>query len=324
MKKLMSSMLAIAAMASMISCTTEDILDEGGQIDNGPVEIKLNAGVSATTKAIITPDFTEDFKVFFFKPANGTTATWDSGETLEATVKGTPVDGKHAIIFDTKQYYDDAEANNTYLAACYTDGLTPTANLSGGNITFTITGQEDIMATEGKSGNKKTPFTSFTFNHLLTQIDVVLKGDAAAQAAFGKIKLIRIKQVPTELKLTLAGSPQIAPVANGTTGDIEIYNETAGVDLAPNTDDATTGHTVMIYNQATNGIYGTTDAPLTLEVVSEKGGTDGTSTVTIENVTNGLQPSQKHIITLNFKEKINATATVAAWTSGNTGKGDVE
>lgn len=338
MKKLMSTMLAMAAMASLISCSTEDVLDEGGQIDNGPVEIRLNAGVSATTKAAIQKDFTEDFTVYFFRPANtasGTDANWTAaGEKIKATVKADKnSDETHPIEFldnnnqPQKLFYDD-NGDDSHLVACHLGTSTEVSdNLASGNISFTITGEQDIMATDGQSANKTTQFQGFQFKHLLTQIDVVLKGDAAAKAAFGNIKSVKIKNVPTQLKLTLAGSPQLEPVASVENSNITVYEDltNGGEELKPNADDNIIGSTVMIYNGGT-GAYGTNENPLKLEVTSEKGGTNGVSEVTINNITDntGLEVGKKHVITLNFKEKISATATVAEWGTGGAGSGSVE
>lgn len=277
MKKLMSSMLVMAAMTSMISCSTEDVLDNGGQVDNGPVEIKLNAGVSATTKAAISNDFNKDFDVFFFRPADAATADWSTGTKIKATVSG---QAGHAITFkneagdEIKQYYNEDAAKETHLVACHIDNSTiETDNLASGNISFTITGEQDIMATDGQNGSKTTQFTPFQFNHLLTQIDIVLKGDAAAQTAFGKIKSVKIKSVPTQLKLTLSSTAKIE-AANADKNDITIYDDATGKELTTNTTDDPLASSVMIYNGGTSA-YGTADNPLVLEVTSENGGTNG-------------------------------------------------
>ena len=325
MKKLMISMLA---MAAMVSCTNEIEGPDQPQVNqNEPVEIKLNAGIiGVETKAAISPTLTEDLKVTFFRPNDAATATWTTGEFVNAIISK---EAGGAITFkesadaganDKKLYYPTGENEKAHLIGYYlgTSISTNTNNI----LSFTIDGTQDIMATDGASGSKTEAFKSFTFKHLLTQIDIVLKGDAAAQAAFGKIKKVAIKSIPTSLKLTLAATPSITAVDNN--GEINIYNNNTGADLSTNTTNEIIGNTVMVYNGGTAPL-GTAANKLTLEITSEKGGVDGVSTVDVTTINSGLEQGNKHVITLNFKEKIIVSATIAAWgTDGAAGTGEVD
>ncbi len=322
-------MISMLAMAAMVSCTNEIEGPDQPQVNqNEPVEIKLNAGIiGVETKAAISSTLTEDLKVIFFRPSDAATATWTSGDFVNAIISK---EAGGAITFkenadaganDKKLYYPTGEDQKAYLAGYYLGTSSPTTT-DKNVLSFTIDGTQDIMVTDGASGSKKDAFKSFTFKHLLTQIDIVLKGDAAAQAAFGKIKKVAIKSIPTALKLTLAETPTIESTNND--GSVEVYNDNTGSDLSTNTTDEIIGNTVMVYNGGTSPL-GTVANKLTLEITSEKGGTAGVSTVDVTTINAGLEQGNKHVITLNFKEKIIVSATIAAWgTNGAAGTGEVD
>lgn len=321
-------MISMLAMAAMVSCTNEiEGPDQPNINENDPVEIKLNAGIiGVETKAAISSTLDEDLKVIFFRPSDAATATWTSGDFVNATISketGGAITFKESAeegANDKKLYYPTGENEKAHLVGYYLGNSisTNTNNI----LSFTIDGTQDIMATDGASASKTEAFKSFTFKHLLTQIDIVLKGDAAAQAAFGKIKKVAIKSIPTALKLTLAETPTIQSTSND--GSVDVYNDNTGSDLSTNTTDEIIGNTVMVYNGGTSPL-GTVANKLTLEITSEKGGTAGVSTVDVTTINKGLEQGNKHVITLNFKEKIIVSATIAAWgTNGAAGTGEVD
>ena len=325
MKNLLLGMLA---MAAMVSCSSEnDPIDDvtGGKQDK--VEIKLNAGIAAATKSagVITETggvLANDLQVRFFRPVDAATATWTTGDELYAVVAAA---SGHSITFkdkegdgavDKKIYYSNAEGVNSYLAGCFLDDAVITAadDLKDGKIAFTITGQQDIMATKGGSGSKSTAFGDFKFEHLLSQINVQLIGTAASESNFGKITKVEIIEVPTQLELTLSGGePAIAAVTPAETGNITIYS---GTEKAIPTTSSPAGDAVMIWSKVSdNSTIGSQDAPLKVKITT----TNGAYTVPV-TITDGLQASQNHSITLTFSEKIDAQATFGEWKdNANTG-----
>lgn len=318
MKTLVLSMISIAAtVAAMTACTSEG--DPIDNIDNGqPVEIQLNAGIVATTKAVVPSTLTEDLKVMFIRANDAATADWTTASPLFAKISKS--DNK--ITFwkaadrseESKQYYDTDEAKKSWLAGYYIDELSNTST-DKNKVKFTITGDEDILATKGLSGTKKTAFQSFAFDHLLSQVEITLKGDMAAQTNYGEISKVELTKLATELELTLSESN---PVINKSTssaenGTIEIFNNTStGANITAE------GNTLtkipMIYKTGT-----------TLDLnVYLKSAPDVAIPVTA-TIADGLESGKKHAITLNFKEKITATASITPWDeNGHAGSGEVE
>lgn len=310
MKALVFSMLA---MAAMVSCTSEsDPINDGG---NEKVEIKLNAGIEATTKAAVSSTIPDDgLKVNFLRAADAATATWSSGTTLFATIAK-----EGGITFNTsaednteiKQYYNTVAANKSWLAGYYTGSLTGTP--TNEKVTFTITGDDDILATPGLSGDKATAFKNFEFEHMLSQVEIILQGDVAAQKNFGKITKVELTGLATELELTLGATATINKTAAALEDEvITVYDDATGIDLS--TAGTKLTNLPMIWKTGTD---------IGIKVTSAATAVPSTLTAQIANL--GFEKGKKHIITLNFKEKITATASIKAWeNSSNAGTGEVE
>lgn len=326
MKNLVLSMLAIASITAMNSCSSEsDPINEVTGGDN--VEIKINAGITATTKAVISETdgvLADDLRVYFFKPEDGATPTWTAGTQLYATLAKA---SGHAITFtndnyttEVKQYYSNISGENSYLAGCYLGDakIDSGDDLTNGNISFTINGTQDIMATTGASGNKTTPFTPFSFTHLLSQINVSLNGSVSTSATYGKITKIEITNVPTHLKLTLSGDKPDLSASSSADGTIIIYNDNAG--LSVNAADVKAGDAVMILTSDGTNTLGTAAFPLKLKLTNSESKEFNVDVI----VEGGLQASTNHAISLTFSEKISAEATIGTWATGKTGSGDIK
>lgn len=314
MKTLVLSMISIAAtVAAMTACTSEG--DPIDNIDNGqPVEIQLNAGIVATTKAVVPSTLTEDLKVMFIRANDAATADWTTASLLSAEISKS--DNK--ITFwnadrseKSKQYYNTDEAKKSWLAGYYIDELSNTST-DKNKVKFTITGNEDILATTGLSGTKKVAFKAFVFDHMLSQVEITLKGDAAAQANYGEVSKVELTRLATDLELTLSESN---PVITSSTenGTIEIFNNTStGANITAE------GNTLtkipMIYKTGTTldlNVYLKSDPDVAIPVTA--------------TIADGLESGKKHAITLNFKEKITATASITPWDeNGHAGSGEVE
>lgn len=307
MKKLMSSMLAIAAMASMISCSTEDILDEGGQIDNGPVEIKLNAGVNEiTTKAAIKPGDAFTAQVVAIKN-DGTYADaplW--GNDTKGNIEVAETSGD--VTFKTAQYYP---ADGSIIKM---KGFAPQeTNIANGIVSYTITGAEDIMVSDEITASKTDKTDKIlAFKHLLTQLQIeVVAADEGAATAWGTITDITINAA-TKLDLDLSAGTIGANASTPINADLKLegFQE----------------HTLTFTADAAAKQVGTVMVLPSTTAYKLKITTDTKTTpqeITITPAT--TEASKAHVITLTFKgTQILATATAGEWTSGASGAGTVE
>lgn len=322
MKTLVLSMISIAAtVAAMTACTSEsDPVDEVNPKD-GKVEIKLNAGVvNVETKAKINPN-----------PITGTTFTTPVTVKLlrlnldaEATARdwGTAIDPKDTEITGTTvaldashKYYD--ENNYSYFVGYY-----PSGEYSSGIVKYTaLTGETDIICTsETAVGNKTNPkpTPALNFKHMLSQIEIQVKGDKAAQDAFGEIKKVELLDIPTSLNLTLGASVSIDANSNPEKKNIEIFVGQQEL----KSDAQKIGEIAMIFDGGTTK-FGTSGNALNIRITY--GSASTTSNVSVNGMLTGLEQGKKHIITLDFKEKINVSAALTDWTNnGEGGSGSVE
>lgn len=329
MKSLVLSMLAIASISVLSSCSSEsDVIDEviGGNQDK--VEIKLNAGIGEiTTKAPIEPNFTSDLTVYFFKPADAAdaaSADWTNGTVLSATL--TSSDNK--ISFGDKPQYYNTNGNLSFLAGCYIDNAKTTTSaiatdLATGTLQLEIDGTQDIMATDGQNGSKVSSFSSFTFNHQLAQLEFVVAPKVEADAEtikelFGKVTKIELKNQVKALELKLQNStPSLDKQADAAEDVTFTVSPTEGIDIANN---AVFGQ-ALIYPETT---LGQTSKLINLTVYTQKGPEKGYSvTAKIGEGNVALTKSNKYTITINFsKSEISAEGSVGAWNNGGSGSAE--
>lgn len=305
MKSLALSMLAIASMAAMSSCSSEnDPVDEVIAGNQEKVEIKLSAGVvEVGTKAIIegtTPTFNANV-IRFDATTTPTEQNWKSVQT-EITANVT----SGVVGFGVTQYY--TAANNAYFIGYSTAGATA---LSSGVIPYTIDGSQDIICTTvTDAGSNSTPITpTLEFGHKLALIKITVKAEnEGASNYWGNLTSIEIKNMPTSLDLDL-NKGTIA--ANTTPNNKNItFTEGSVVDKIP-TSNEDAGNAMVLAVENPELLIKTANFP------------DGV------NVTTDLKAiaSKKNTITLNFKaNEISVTsATVEAWgDDGGTSNKDVE
>lgn len=315
MKNLVLSMLAIASITAMNSCSSEsDPIDEAINAGNQEkVEIKLSAGVvGVETKAQVVPG--DDITTFagqqvpLFRINSASTADWTTvGDAVEATINGTTV-----TLGDAHKYYD---GENKAFFIGYYSAITPTRTKNV--LTFTgVDGTKDIICTDETDAGSKTSTDAnavLTFNHIVSKVAIKVAGTAAAQKAFGKITKIDLLQIPTSIDVTLGSTLSIA--ANTTTPvltDIPLYeavDKANGYEL-PATP-TTIGATPIIFNGGTTTPYGTNGKPLNIKVYTENqvGGLE----VKIQNIEGGLELGKTHTITLTFKDRIGVTSSITGW-----------
>ncbi len=328
MKKMIFSLLAIAAMTSCTT-TSEDEIDP-----NAPVEIKLSAGigmVEATGRAAIPSTLTSDLNVFFARATDAATADWATG-TTELFAKINKSDSKISFYSEAgrttpnPQYYNSDATLKSHLIG-YHVGEAVKGNLTNGKIAITIDGGDDIMATASQSKDKTSTFESFTFNHLLSQLSINIQSASGIpvsniQNTFGKITKIEILEQPTTLELTLGATPALSVTTPPTT--------TALFTITPTTEQEITatatvvGSEVMVFS---NTELGKTATPIKLKIYTTIFTDDGlTINATIDGGSSGLEVGKKYTITLTFSlSEVQPSSTIEAWTeSTKTGAGTVE
>lgn len=283
--------IAVLAIATMTSCSKETgVVENSG---NGQIPVRLSAGVNnvVVTKAAINPG--DNFDAQFVASTtlgNYTTSAWDT----EAEITN------NAVTLATPQYYP-IDGSMIYMK-----GFAPAAQVTDGNIDYTLTGAEDIMVTGEVSGDKtNTTPVGFVFNHKLTQLKFKVIAENATYPTGVTVKGITVNGTKTATSLnlsngnlTFSGAAVTLPVfTNGT--------------YAVNTTGIAATEVLLVEPGAT----------MTLDVVLN----DGTNDIpfTAVPVTLTSVAGNSHLITLTFKNTtVTATATVAPWTDGATG--DVE
>lgn len=324
MKNLVLSMLAIASITAMNSCSSEsDPIDEAINAGNQEkVEIKLSAGVvGVETKAQVVPeaDITQfsGESVPLFRVNHATTADWTKvGDAVNATINNDKV-----TLGDAHKYYD-GEKKAFFIG--YYSAITPTR--ANNVLTFTgVDGTKDIICTNETDAGSKTSTDAnavLTFNHIVSKVAIKVAGTAAAQKAFGKITKIELLQIPTSIDVTLGSTLSIA--ANTTTpalANITLYESESGQELT--TTPTAIGVTPIIFNGGTTTPYGTNIKPLNIKVYTENQA-EGND-VKIQNIKNGLELGKTHTITLTFKDRIGVTSSITGWeASANEGSDEIE
>lgn len=312
MRTLVFSMLA---MASMVACTSEN--DPIKEVEDAPVEIKLTAGV-ITTKAPIESDeaglpTAEVTGIQIIQAPEGSTADWDAVSAIASTATMTTQGG---INLATQLYYNADDTKKTFLIGYY-----PMATPASGALAWTITGKEDIIvapqATGDKTTNKSTPI-AFAFEHLLTQLQIEVAGDAAAKAAFGKITGIEVKEVSNNPSLTLSDAATNTLKWGSANGILSVWKGAEGAesdDLTMELPENSTqiGYVMLAPAQSYKLLIKSENIPVGTE-----------KDITIDNL--GAVTGSAHKIKLTFKgTNVSATATLTGWKdSTDGGSGEVE
>lgn len=312
MKTLVLSMISIAAtVAAMTACTSEG--DPIDNIDNGqPVEIKASAGIGeiiTKTTGVITDGTAVDDIEFIITEGESAPTDWSTA-TLTETNATIAADKK--LSFTTPQYYNSKASIKSFLV-----GYHPKAAGSGSRnkniVSYTITGQEDIMCTEVKSGNKtdnKDTDLNIKFEHQLAQYSFqILAGDKQAVDTWGKIKSIELIGQQTTAELTL--NTNTLTFTGGATNTITVGTTETGFDPTnPTTTAVQFGDPIMVQP-------GQKDMKVKVVTTNNPDGIEVPLTV-------ASVASTSYIVTLTFKAtEIGATATIGEWLTG-TGSGDVQ
>lgn len=306
--------MSMLAAAFLCSCSNEEEPAVAGRGE----AMQVSAGIGEATRAVIDADYATDLEVSFARLDDpGSNDDWTT-PAIEATRAGGS--GNTAITFATTQAYSP-ENGESVLIGYYPRKALEAGTTNPVSVKYIITGDEDIMATEIQTGALNKKFTSFTFRHLLTQLQFKCTGSAEAIAKWTAISSIKVKNVATSLTLALDETDGATLTATGSTDQIlDVKNCPTAVSAA-DAENPTTGY-LMLYPVAN---MGTADGAISLEVSATYSGTAKTHTVVINNIEEGAKMGHSHLITLTFAEDgtIVAEAGIAEWQPGNGGSSTV-
>ena len=303
----------------LASCTQDAVLQ-----DKEALEIRLSAGIgnleaSGATRGVINEGYAQALDVSFARIDQLTGGSWPAYTTVASSLAATRTGGvgQQNITFTKQQFYQNSEADNgTKLIGWYPGGTWKQAD---GTVTFDIsTGTVDVMLTREVTGDKVNTFGTsdhtFTFNHLLTQVTVKAYASVDGTAAmWGNVTSVKVKDQPTTCTVTLPGQ---TPTAWGSTAHLLLKNPKNDTDMATvdlngssDTSPVTLGYAMF---------KPTTTPSLTLEVITEKGGTrDVTVTLPGSTNPNNFAAGTAYTVTLNFKStEVVPTASISAWQTG--------
>ena len=307
--KLLIMSLLVAAFLGGCTNTEEPVTDGTAQA------IEVNAGIAESTRAVISGGYTNDLEVSFARLDNpGTTGTaWNTPSIDAVRTGGT---GNTVLTFEPEQTYL-AEDGESVLIGYYPRKALNSGTTNPVSVTYTIAGEEDIMATGVQTGSLVNKFETFTFNHLLTQLQFKCTGSAGAISKWTAITSIKVKNVATGLKLSLDKTKGAQLTATGTADQTLTVKNCPSTVLAPDVEKPSTGY-LLLYPTAN---LGTEDLPVSLEVKGTYDGSPKTLDVTVSNISEGVKAGYSHLITLTFTEdgKIAVETGIAQWQPGNNG-----
>ena len=336
MKRLFVSLLAVVAMAS---CSKNEPA-AGPEAPTDGVEIKASSKArTIESKAPFDGDISATQNLtakVLISTATGDYSSPIHNGTLTFTQSGA------ATGFTPAVYYPSSTADSpVYLVGLYPD--TGWGNVQNSNeIEYTFDGSQDVMAAAEVSGTKAkaqaNEHPAFTFNHLLTKLNLSVKAEsAAAAAAWGKVTEITLAQAEektpkSQMKVALSTGTATFPY-EGTGAlsfyakDGDAYTETA---FTAQTKELTTDLTEIAYALvAPITADGTKDFTLTVKTQKD-GEAEVSSTVDInltakEGSTLGDTKGQAFALTLTFKAtEIQAKATVGAWVDGGSAGAEIQ
>lgn len=308
--------LLVSLMAAFMLGGCSNSEETIGEVTNAPIE--LHAGIGQTTRAVIDAGYGSDLEVAFVRINNPASNTSWITPAINAVRAGGS--GNTAITFETAQTYSPDNGLSGLI------GYYPRKTLENGatnplSVNYTITGDEDIMATELQTGAANDKFDPFTFQHLLTQLQFKCAGSADAVKKWTALSSIKVKKVATALQLSLDKMNGATLSATGSADqELPVINCPTVVST-PTATESQIGY-LMLYPVSD---MGTEKAAIELEVKATYDGTEKTLTVPISNISGGVQVGQSHLITLNFtiEGEITVEAGIAEWTAGNGGSSTI-
>lgn len=312
MKKLILSLLAIAAMTSCTKSSEEEV------DPNAPVEIKLSAGVlEAQARSAIETNAITGISIL---RKDGTDNKTDWGTSVK-TIK---IEDASSNIFDTeKEYYDPNTSIHAYFMGYY-----PAGTISGNGVDQIITfypvlsdcSTDILYSSEVDLGTKETPTANakLTFKHKLARINFVfVQGEGYPTGDY--IKSIKIKSI---------GLPKTMKLSDGSlTFDAAVAD---GIEVLKNTDD--TKFTIIPAGTSTTATDAAMIQPeqiIKLDITTNKGTFSDIEVKvggnSINTTDNKIEAGKQYTITITFSGKAaSTTGTVEAWGNSITGSSNAE
>lgn len=301
---LISSVLTVLLLLALASCTERTL-----EMRPDPVSIRLYTGIQ--TRAAV-----DDFKSTPVCVACGTspgsyTECWDGIAT------------DNEIVLSPVRYYPQ-DGSKLYLRSFY-----PPAPLNeDGTLTYTLTGDEDLMIASEQSGCLDDPFSTdesktLLHRHLLTKLSFRLKLDVSVPGQYS-VRALHLKGLAQEVILSLsteklscgeAAIPVIVyDVTADATGGIPFENgvaELPGYVLVQPEADFTIQLQLGVDDKPEND-YVYEDLPIRFE------GGAGEAGVAYEVAVDIPNPN------IPDPKEITATATVSTWEQGSSGSGEIK
>jgi hypothetical protein len=171
--------------------------------------------------------------VFRADMAPGATPAY--GSTYDDAALAATLDKDSKISFTNPQYFLPNAAQKTGFIAVYPN--TGTYNQSNRTITFSdLDGTHDILVSNFVEGSRNTStLPSMTFNHMLTKVDVIVKGDGVISDVakiYGAVTKIEIKdrklttvvtfQTPTEAATSTTSAADATLSTSGTAANLTL------------------------------------------------------------------------------------------------------
>lgn len=210
----------------------------------------------------------------------------------------------------------------------YLRGFYPPAPLSpDGTLSYTLTGEEDLMLTDELSGSQDNPFTAdegktLMHRHLLTQLSFLLKLDVPDPDRYG-IRSLHLNGLAQDVRLTLlteeleclTPAPPVAIYTGDASGgsfpfESGVARLPAFILVQPGAD-FTIDLTLAVDNDPSHDLV-YTGLPIRFEDGVGEGGLSYTVSVDIPD------PS------IPDPQAVAVTATVRSWQGGDSGSGDLE
>ncbi len=306
MKKMIFSLLAIAAMTSCTT-TSEDEIDP-----NAPVEIKLGASILETIARSAGDNIPEagfDFSLYAYTDTWGDASDGYSSISNIATKAATS--GAITIGDGTTTYYYPANDTEVKFYGYAPRIENPTTeNAKAPILTWTITGKEDITyaTATGKRSIASTSVPNLNFKHLLTKLNFKV---AKVNTGFPEnITLTSIKISGAKTNATLDITTGTLTFKDTPTGDLS-----ATITGTPTIADNTELGSIMLAPGSTS---------FSITVVTSSG-TYENITISIDGAKTFDAGSQYDILLTFSSKQMSGTAEMTDWTSSaDTGKGSVE
>lgn len=221
-----------------------------------------SAAAGPHTRAVADP--AAAMTLHFVRADQNVSGEYPAYGTTEFTATRAAGTGAQALSFNPKQYYvfPPNDDQHTKMVGWYPAATT----FSGGVVSWTIDGSQDVMTAPMCEGSSRNPVMAFAFGHRLAQLQFYpYAEDAAASAAWGKVTAIAVEKQSATLTFTPASDEATGAVVATDAAGNDFTAKNLAQAVLPTSADTRFGDPVMIFPQA-DGYY------LRVKVTTELGG----------------------------------------------------